>query len=74
MSVDPNILSPAAFHILIALADGNKHGYAVMKEVSTATAGEVQRQSNVCWKRGSFVRQPHQQAPTLQMHADAIMH
>ena len=42
MSVDPNILSPAAFHILIALADGNKHGYAVMKEVSTATAGEVQ--------------------------------
>ena len=35
-------LSPAAFHILIALADGNKHGYAIMKDVAAVTGGEVQ--------------------------------
>lgn len=35
-------LSPAAFHILVALAEGKKHGYAIMKEVAAATSGEVQ--------------------------------
>ena len=35
-------LSPAAFHILVALAEGNKHGYAIMKDVAAVTAGEVQ--------------------------------
>lgn len=34
-------LTPAAFHILLALADGPKHGYLVMKEVEDRTAGEV---------------------------------
>ena len=35
-------LSPAGFHILIALAEGNRHGYAIMKDVAAVTAGEVQ--------------------------------
>ena len=35
-------LSPAAFHILVSLAAGSKHGYAIMKEVAAATSGEVQ--------------------------------
>jgi DNA-binding PadR family transcriptional regulator len=34
-------LSPAMFYVLVALADGEKHGYAVMKEVSLRTAGKV---------------------------------
>ncbi|HET9402176.1 MAG TPA: PadR family transcriptional regulator [Candidatus Acidoferrales bacterium] len=34
-------LSPAMFHVLLALADSDKHGYAIMKEVSRATNGEV---------------------------------
>jgi DNA-binding PadR family transcriptional regulator len=34
-------LSPAMFYVLLALADGEKHGYAVMKEVSLRTAGRV---------------------------------
>ena len=41
---DPNQeipLTPAVFHILLALADGEKHGYAIMKEVEEATAGTV---------------------------------
>jgi DNA-binding PadR family transcriptional regulator len=41
---DPEIhlpLSPAAFHILLALADGEKHGYAIMQEVAALTAGQL---------------------------------
>lgn len=30
------------FHVLLALADGEKHGYAVLKEVAEQTSGEVQ--------------------------------
>ena len=35
-------LTPAMFHVLLALADGDKHGYAILKEVAEQTAGEVQ--------------------------------
>src|SRR5262245_20948418 len=34
-------LPPAVFHILIALAEGDKHGYAVMQEVAERTGGQV---------------------------------
>ena len=34
-------LTPAAFHVLLALADGPKHGYLIMKEVEDRTAGSV---------------------------------
>lgn len=34
-------LTPAVFHILLALADGEKHGYGIMQEVMTITQGEV---------------------------------
>ena len=34
-------LPPAQTHILLALADGEKHGYAVMREVEQMTDGEV---------------------------------
>lgn len=37
----PNPLTPAVFHILLALADGEKHGYGIMQEVSTKTDGKV---------------------------------
>ena len=30
------------FHVLVALADGDRHGYAVIKDVSTRTAGRVE--------------------------------
>ena len=32
-------LSPAVFHILLSLADGERHGYAIMQDVA-ASAGE----------------------------------
>lgn len=34
-------LTPAVFYILLALADGEKHGYAIMQEVESATEGAV---------------------------------
>jgi DNA-binding PadR family transcriptional regulator len=34
-------LTPAVFHILLALADGERHGYAIMTEVSQTTGGQI---------------------------------
>ncbi len=34
-------LTPTVFHILLALADGEKHGYAIMQEVETRTGGAM---------------------------------
>jgi DNA-binding PadR family transcriptional regulator len=34
-------LSPAVFHILLALAGGERHGYAIMREVAESTGGQV---------------------------------
>jgi DNA-binding PadR family transcriptional regulator len=34
-------LTPAVFHILLALADGEKHGYAIMQEVDESAGGSV---------------------------------
>ena len=32
-------LTPAVFHVLLSLADGEKHGYAIMQEVEERTGG-----------------------------------
>jgi DNA-binding PadR family transcriptional regulator len=34
-------LTPAVFHILLALADGEKHGYSIMKDVESQTDGKI---------------------------------
>ena len=34
-------LPPSEFQILLALADGERHGYAIMQEVERRTAGSV---------------------------------
>lgn len=34
-------LTPAVFHILLALADGERHGYGIMQTVSALTDGTV---------------------------------
>ena len=35
----PRPLTPAMFHILLALAGGERHGYAIMREVDALTGG-----------------------------------
>ncbi|MGB6830437.1 MAG: PadR family transcriptional regulator [Terracidiphilus sp.] len=37
----PVPLSPAVFAVLLALADGDKHGYAIMKQARTPQGGSV---------------------------------
>ena len=34
-------LTPALFHVLLSLTDGEKHGYAVIKEIEERTNGTV---------------------------------
>jgi len=34
-------LTPAVFHILLALADGERHGYGIMQEVAARTGGTM---------------------------------
>jgi len=34
-------LTPAAFHVLLALADGERHGYAIMQEIAGHTDGQM---------------------------------
>ena len=34
-------LTPAMFHVMVALADGQTHGYAILKEVEQLTGGGV---------------------------------
>ena len=34
-------LTPAVFHILLALADGEKHGYGIMLEAQATTGGKL---------------------------------
>ena len=41
---DPSLhqpLTPAVFHILLALAGGERHGYGIMQEVDARTGGVV---------------------------------
>jgi DNA-binding PadR family transcriptional regulator len=35
-------LTPAVFNILLALADGERHGYGIMKDVKEQTQGQMQ--------------------------------
>jgi DNA-binding PadR family transcriptional regulator len=34
-------LTPAVFHILLALSSGERHGYGIMKQIETDTQGRV---------------------------------
>ena len=35
-------LTPTVFHMLLALADGEKHGYGIMRAVEAETQGQMQ--------------------------------
>jgi DNA-binding PadR family transcriptional regulator len=42
--IDPESLlplTPAVFHVLLALAGGERHGYAIMREVTESTGGQI---------------------------------
>jgi DNA-binding PadR family transcriptional regulator len=39
--IDMLPLTPAVFHVLLALANGERHGYAIMQEVAESTNGQI---------------------------------
>lgn len=41
MTREPSPCSPAVFAILLSLAEGDKHGYAIMKDARTPAGGGV---------------------------------
>ena len=43
MTINNNIqpLTPAVFHILLALSSGERHGYGIMKQVESDSQGKV---------------------------------
>lgn len=34
-------LTPAVFHVLLSLAGGDRHGYAIMQDVAESTGGQI---------------------------------
>jgi DNA-binding PadR family transcriptional regulator len=43
-------LQPATFHILIALADEDRHGYAIIQDVAARTGGEVRLSAGTLYR------------------------
>ncbi|HUF49059.1 MAG TPA: helix-turn-helix transcriptional regulator [Vicinamibacterales bacterium] len=41
IAVSKSALSPAVFHVLVALAAGDKHGYAILKDIRRRSGGAV---------------------------------
>jgi DNA-binding PadR family transcriptional regulator len=65
-------LPPVTFHILIALADGDRHGYAIIQEVAARTAGDVKLGAGTLYRsvqrmleQGLIVETDERPAPEL---------
>ena len=43
-------LPPATFHILVALADEDRHGYAIIQEVAARSGGEVRLSAGTLYR------------------------
>src|SRR5437667_3772643 len=43
-------LPPATFHILIALADDDRHGYAIIQDVAARTGGELKLSAGTLYR------------------------
>jgi DNA-binding PadR family transcriptional regulator len=43
-------LQPATFHILLALAEDDRHGYAIMQDVSDRTAGALKLSAGTLYR------------------------
>jgi DNA-binding PadR family transcriptional regulator len=43
-------LPPAAFHILLALSNGERHGYGIIQDVDASTHGEVRLSAGTLYR------------------------
>jgi DNA-binding MarR family transcriptional regulator len=65
-------ITPAEFQVLVSLADGEKHGDAIGKEVASRTNGQVAfvrrrstPSSSDCWSMASSTKAPRDPDPAL---------
>ena len=65
-------LPPATFHILIALAEEDRHGYAIMQDVEERTGGELRLSAGTLYRsiqrmleQGLLVETRERPAPEL---------
>lgn len=49
MPDDLPALTPAVFHVLLALAAGDRHGYAILKEIQSRTDGRIKMQAGTLY-------------------------
>ena len=50
-AVDASLpLPPATFHILLALSEGERHGYAIIQEVEARTDGELRLSAGTLYR------------------------
>ena len=44
-------LPPATFHILMALAEDDRHGYAIIQDVAARTGGKLRLSAGTLYRR-----------------------
>jgi DNA-binding PadR family transcriptional regulator len=50
MAIVGDMLPPATFHILLALAEEDRHGYAIIQEVAMRTDGELKLSAGTLYR------------------------
>src|SRR4051812_37402335 len=55
MTIEPRVhdllpLPPATFHILLSLADQDRHGYAIIQDVETRTGGALRMSAGTLYR------------------------
>ncbi len=51
-------LPPATFHILIALAEGDRHGYAIIQDTSLRSGGAIRLSAGSGFRISSLLPEP----------------
>ena len=50
VAIVDDMLPPATFHILLALADEDRHGYAIIQDVAARTGGELKLSAGTLYR------------------------
>jgi DNA-binding PadR family transcriptional regulator len=50
VAIVEDMLPPATFHILLALADDDRHGYAIIQDIAARTDGELRLSAGTLYR------------------------
>ena len=50
VAIVEDMLPPATFHILLALADDDRHGYAIIQDIAARTGGELRLSAGTLYR------------------------